>query len=61
LPEPEITAAPEVVGVDDFALRRGHVYATILVDAVTGRAVDVLPGREAGRWPAGSRRTQGCG
>jgi transposase len=48
LPDPPISAAPEVVGVDDFALRRGHVYATILVDATTGQAVDVLPGRESG-------------
>jgi transposase len=44
---------PRVLEIDDFALRRGHVYATILVDAETGRRVDVLEGRTAdvaGKW-----------
>ena len=38
---------PRVLGIDDFALRRGLVYATILIDAGTGRRVDVLEGRTA--------------
>ena len=33
--------------MDDFALRRGSVYATVLIDAQTGRRVDVVPGRTA--------------
>ena len=38
---------PRVLGIDDFALRRGLVYATVLIDAETGRRVDVLEGRTA--------------
>ena len=40
IPLPEMTV-PQVLGID-LALRRGMVYATVLIDARTGRRVDVL-------------------
>jgi len=40
-------AVPRVLGIDDFALRRGLAYATVFIDAETGRRVDVVPRRTA--------------
>ncbi len=45
LPVPK-QAIPRVIGVDDLALRRRHRYATIIMEAETGRRIAVLPDRD---------------
>lgn len=47
LPDPRFST-PRVLGVDDFAIRRGQTYATVLTSVEDHCVVDVLPTREAG-------------
>jgi transposase len=39
--------APRVLGIDEWAWKKGHRYGTILCDLEAGRVVDLLPTRDA--------------
>ena len=45
--EPPVVTAPRMLGLDDFAWKKGYRWGTLLIDLEAHKVVDVLPDREA--------------
>jgi transposase len=38
-----VTTTPRIIGIDDWATRKGQSYGTIIVDHELGKPIDLLP------------------
>ncbi|HLZ60459.1 MAG TPA: ISL3 family transposase, partial [Ktedonosporobacter sp.] len=45
--EPPAVTAPRILGLDDFAWKKGDRYGTLIIDQEAHKVVDVLPDRDA--------------
>lgn len=52
-------AAPRVIGLDEWAWRRGRRYGTMIVDLERNKVLDLLPDRDAGSVAGWLRRHPG--